>query len=374
MTTGKDGAERIRDESSTYFARYRDGNNVVVERSDRMPGRIRRPPGARRPGASGRAGAGGPAHARRRSDRRAPDDADRRARRSLPEQPRSDGRDPEARPGNPPRSGRESSPGADSAPSPTWMRSAVEHWLNRRRARGASARTRNVDRTALIAFAQLVRIANRRLIGQPVPRDLQGQRDRRPPPPSPGDDRGRANPTCSTSPAVAPARCPDRPNGARGRGKPTPTSGPKCGSDSKRSGRERALIYKTLVLTGLRKNELATPDRRSTQARRAGPSPRTRRGRREEPGRERRRHPGRPGGRPPSMARRPARRAPGGSRRLEASRFRPAYRPTRSSSTCPTGLIRIFDRDLKAAGNRRSATSGAGRSTFTPCGRPSARS
>ena len=31
VTTGKDGAERIRDESRTYFARYRDGNNHVVE-------------------------------------------------------------------------------------------------------------------------------------------------------------------------------------------------------------------------------------------------------------------------------------------------------------------------------------------------------
>src|SRR3954447_21888890 len=31
LTTGRDGAERIRDESSTYFARHRDGNGVVVE-------------------------------------------------------------------------------------------------------------------------------------------------------------------------------------------------------------------------------------------------------------------------------------------------------------------------------------------------------
>ena len=31
LTTGQDGAERIRDESSTYFARYRDGNGIVVE-------------------------------------------------------------------------------------------------------------------------------------------------------------------------------------------------------------------------------------------------------------------------------------------------------------------------------------------------------
>jgi hypothetical protein len=31
LIVGKDGAERIRDESSTYIAKYRDGNNHVVE-------------------------------------------------------------------------------------------------------------------------------------------------------------------------------------------------------------------------------------------------------------------------------------------------------------------------------------------------------
>lgn len=31
VTTGQDGAERIRDTSGTYVARYRDGNGLVVE-------------------------------------------------------------------------------------------------------------------------------------------------------------------------------------------------------------------------------------------------------------------------------------------------------------------------------------------------------
>jgi hypothetical protein len=31
LTIGKDGTERIRDESSTYFAKLRDGNGIVVE-------------------------------------------------------------------------------------------------------------------------------------------------------------------------------------------------------------------------------------------------------------------------------------------------------------------------------------------------------
>jgi hypothetical protein len=35
VTTGKDGADRIRDESGTHVARYRDGNNQVLEVSTR---------------------------------------------------------------------------------------------------------------------------------------------------------------------------------------------------------------------------------------------------------------------------------------------------------------------------------------------------
>ena len=31
VTTGQNGADRIRDESGTYVARYRDGNGLVVE-------------------------------------------------------------------------------------------------------------------------------------------------------------------------------------------------------------------------------------------------------------------------------------------------------------------------------------------------------
>src|SRR3954452_12202735 len=31
LTIGRDGTERIRDESSTYFARYRDGDGIVIE-------------------------------------------------------------------------------------------------------------------------------------------------------------------------------------------------------------------------------------------------------------------------------------------------------------------------------------------------------
>jgi hypothetical protein len=33
VTTGQNGADRIRDESATYVVRYRDGNGLVVEHS-----------------------------------------------------------------------------------------------------------------------------------------------------------------------------------------------------------------------------------------------------------------------------------------------------------------------------------------------------
>ncbi|MEJ7637705.1 MAG: hypothetical protein WKF75_06870 [Singulisphaera sp.] len=59
-----EGAERIRDESNTYFARFRDGSGVVVD-GDRVPDG-RRPSSARRSGAgpSERAGLLSPAEAR----------------------------------------------------------------------------------------------------------------------------------------------------------------------------------------------------------------------------------------------------------------------------------------------------------------------
>ena len=31
VTTGREGVERLREESSTYFVRYRDGNGIVIE-------------------------------------------------------------------------------------------------------------------------------------------------------------------------------------------------------------------------------------------------------------------------------------------------------------------------------------------------------
>ena len=88
VTTGQDGTERIRDESSTYFARYRDGNGIVVE----VPTGCRDETAARQVLADLERRAervrAGSAHAGRSPDRRAPDDADRRARRRLPERPR----------------------------------------------------------------------------------------------------------------------------------------------------------------------------------------------------------------------------------------------------------------------------------------------
>ena len=80
VTTAKDGAERIRDESSTYVARYRDGDGIGRRSLDRMPGQDSGSKRSRRPGAESRASAVRVAHAGRSANRRAPGDADRRAR------------------------------------------------------------------------------------------------------------------------------------------------------------------------------------------------------------------------------------------------------------------------------------------------------
>ena len=98
-------------------------------------------------------------------------------------------------------------------------------------------------------------------------------------------------------------------------------------------GRERALIYKTLVLTGLRKNELASLT--VAQLRLDGPMPHVELDAADEKNREGNGvvDPGRPGGRPPSLARRQARRAPGGSPATRRADPGPAAGRYASSST-----------------------------------------
>ena len=97
-----------------------------------------------------------------------------------------------------------------------------------------------------------------RLVANPFKDVPRSRREGRPSPQAPGDDRSRASATARRRPPPTPARSHDGAKGQDGRGKPSPRSKPEVRERLEALGRERALIYKTLVLSGLRKNELAT--------------------------------------------------------------------------------------------------------------------
>jgi integrase len=135
-------------------------------------------------------------------------------------------------------------------------RATVEHWLNERRKAGTSARTRNIDLTRLIAFANWL-IANGRLLTNPfngIPKALESADTRR---------RRRAMPEAELVQLLDVAR--RRPllealtvrKGKR-KGEAYANVRPEVRERLDLLGRERALMYKTLVLSGLRRNELAS--------------------------------------------------------------------------------------------------------------------
>src|SRR5262245_60247566 len=165
VTTGRDGAERLRDESGTYFARYRDGGGVVVE----VATGCRDESAARqvladleRRAERVRAGLITPAEARTAEHLTTP----------IGEHVAAFLASLEAS-GATPKHVRETRrvltrvlKGCDFLTLAGVERTPVEHWLNRRRNEGASARTRNVDLTASLTFGNWC-VANRRPVAKP---------------------------------------------------------------------------------------------------------------------------------------------------------------------------------------------------------------
>ena len=137
-------------------------------------------------------------------------------------------------------------------------------------------------------------------------------------------------------------------------------------------GRERALTYKTLVLTGLRKNELATLT--VAQLRLDGPTPYVDLDAADEKNRE-----GNDIIIRADLAEDLRAWLADKLAALQAEALRRGEPiPARLPSTTPvfyvpTGLDKIFNRDLKRPASP-SGTSGAAPSTCMPCGRRSARS
>jgi integrase len=346
LTTGRDGTDRIRDESSTYFARYRDGNGAVVE----VPTGCRDESAARqilaeleRKAERVRAGLLTPAEARI---------AEQLTTR-IGSHVESYLISLEAS-GVTAKHVRESRriltsvlEGCGFLSLADLERSPVEQWLNRRRSEGLSARTRNVDLNVLVAFANWC-VENHRLTTNPfrgMPRANEAADPRR---------RRRAMTEAELVRLLDEAR--RRPllnaltvyKGKR-KGQAYANVRPDVRAQLEALGRERALIYKTLVLTGLRKNELATLT--VSQLRLDGPIPHVELDAADEKNRE--------GNGVVIRAdlaedlrvwladklaalQAEARRL-GGPIPARFAADTPIF-------TVPSGLIRIFDRDLKAAG------------------------
>ena len=133
-------------------------------------------------------------------------------------------------------------------------RSAVETWLNARRAGGASGRTRNIDLTRLVAFANWLKAVGRiaRNPFEAIPKADESAAKKR---------RSLTENELSRLLAVARRRPLEDALTIR--------MGPRKGqlaakvrddarAELEAAGRERALLYKTLVTTGLRRGELAS--------------------------------------------------------------------------------------------------------------------
>jgi len=135
-------------------------------------------------------------------------------------------------------------------------RSAMERWMAQRAADGMGARTRNAHRAAIVAFGNWC-VATHRLSLNPfekLPRANE-QADRRHQRRALTEDELTRLLAVAQQRPLLEARTIRR--GPR-KGQPVANVRPEVRRRLERLGRERALIYKTLVLTGLRKGELAS--------------------------------------------------------------------------------------------------------------------
>jgi integrase len=348
LTTRNDGVERIRDESSTYFARYRDGNGFVVD----VPTGCRDKTAAQsvladleRRAERVRANLLTPAEARTADHLTTPIGehvaacaASLEASGASEKYIRETGRILNA-----------VLAGCEFRTLADLDREAVERWLTRRRSEGASARTRNTDRSTLIAFANWCADSNiGRLVSNPfkgLPKADEKADPRR---------RRRAMTEAELRRLLDVAR--RRPllnaltiHRGKRKGQAVANLRPEIRVKLEALGKERALIYKTLVLTGLRKSELASLT--VAQLRLDGPIPHVELDAADEKNREGN-----------SVVIRPdvAEDLRNWLAEKLVSLQRKALRwgepmPTRLHGdmpvfSLPDGLVRIFDRDLKLAG------------------------
>ncbi len=135
-------------------------------------------------------------------------------------------------------------------------RSALENWLAERARAGKSSRARNAYRDAAVTFGNWA-VASRRLVANPfagVPSACERTDPRRKRRALTEEDLGRLLQIARERPLKEALTV--RRGGRKGQLAAELEPGTRARLEA--VGRERALIYKTLVLTGLRKNELAS--------------------------------------------------------------------------------------------------------------------
>jgi integrase len=254
ITSGRAGVDRIRIESRTYYARYRDGAGMVVEA----------PTGCRDESAARQVLSALERSAERvRAGLLTTDEARASAHLATPIGPHvaayltaleAGGACPkhvaETR-----RVLNRTLVGCEFGRLADLDRAAVERWLNQRRIQGASGRTRNIDLTRLSAFANWC-VADGRLIANPF-RDVaranesETRRRRRA---LTADELARLLDVARRRPLLDALTVRKGPR----KGERYADVRPEVRARLAALGRERALIYKTLVLTGLRRGELAS--------------------------------------------------------------------------------------------------------------------
>jgi len=255
VITGQDGTARIRVESSTFIAKYRDGDHLIVE----VPTGCKTEDAARqvladleRKAERQRAGLITPGEARVGEQLARPIGEHVEAYLTGLE---ASGASPKhvAETG---RILRTVLAGCGFGTLAALERSSVEAWLNRRRLEGASARTRNIDLIRLNAFFNWC-VGAKRLLANPL-KGLPLANEK-------ADNRRHRRAMTETELARLLDVARRRPvlealtvrKGPR-KGEAYADVRPEVRERLDRLGRERALIYKTLVLTGLRRGELAS--------------------------------------------------------------------------------------------------------------------
>jgi integrase len=257
VTSGKDESDRIRDESGTYVARYRDGNGLVVEVSTKCRDKT--------------AAQSVLADLERRAERvrsnilTAAEDRISDHRTTSIAEHFDSYLDSLAAAGSVPLHRHNVRTYLDRLAEACGFkrlndlnREALERWLAVETKNGRSARSRNCHRAAIIAFANwctdpsIGRLSSNPFKGVPKADEKADPRRRR-----------RSMTEAELIRLLDVAR--RRPlldaltvrTGER-KGQAIANVRPKVRERLETIGRERALTYKTLVLTGLRKNELAT--------------------------------------------------------------------------------------------------------------------